>query len=171
MNKSERFYSSFFIAMAEDWQKSKWRGRIVRYAPLVLWIGVIMFLSTSQASMSNTSRFIRPLLAFLFPNAPEETLNVYHAYIRKAAHFTEYAILAFWASRAFVCSSQEFLRRFWFAFAFVLVLLVASTDETNQRFLISRTGSIYDVLLDACGGLAMILFFYLAMKYRRSERF
>ena len=152
-------------------QKTDWRGRIIRYAPLILWIGLIMFLSTGQASMSNTSRFIRPLLEFLFPNAPEEILIVYHGYVRKLAHVTVYAILAFWAARAFFSSSQNLLRRLWFAFAFVLVLLVASVDETNQSFLDSRTGSIYDVLLDVCGGLAMITVFYLVIKHRKHGRF
>ena len=129
----------------------------MRYAPLVLWIGVIMFLSSGQASMSNTSRFIRPLLEFLFPNAPEEILTVYHGYVRKLAHLTVYAILAFWAARAFFSSTKNLLRRFWFWLALVLVCLVASIDETNQSFLDSRTGSVSDVLLDAAGGLLMII--------------
>ncbi len=158
MSKAICFGSSFFvILMTSDLQKPIWRGRIIRYAPLVLWIGVILFLSTSQASMSNTSRFIRPLLEFLFPNAAEETLIIYHGYIRKLAHLTEYAILAFWAFWAFSNSNLKKLRRFWFVFAFLLVLLIASIDETNQSYLASRTGSIYDVLLDAAGGLIMIL--------------
>lgn len=150
-----------------DLQKSKRRERILRYAPLVLWIGFVLFLSTGQASMSNTSRFVRPLLEFIFPNAPEETLLVYHGYIRKLAHVTEYAILAFWACRAFSSSSQKLLRRFWFIFSFVLVLLVASIDETNQSYIASRTGSIYDVLLDSSGGLAMITIFYFVMNRQR----
>ncbi|MDQ3043284.1 MAG: VanZ family protein [Acidobacteriota bacterium] len=152
-------------------QKADWRGRIFRYAPLVLWIGLILFFSTEQASMSNTSRFIRPILEFLFPNAPEEVLIVYHGYIRKLAHFTVYAILAFWTARAFVNSSRKFLRQFWFVCAFVVVLLVASIDETNQSFLASRTGSIYDVLLDVGGGLAMIAVFYLTVKHRKRGKF
>ncbi len=152
--------------MADDLQKPKWRGRIIRYAPLVLWIGVIIFLSSGQASMSNTSRFVRPLLEFLFPDASEEILIVYHGYIRKLAHVGEYAILAFWAARAFINSNQNFLRRLWFVGSFVIVLVVASIDETNQSFLASRTGSIYDVLIDVSGGLIMILVFYSWTKYQ-----
>lgn len=120
--------------------------------------------------MPQTSRFIRPLLEFLFPASSEETLIVYHAYIRKLAHLTEYAILAFWASRAFSHSSIDFLRKFWFVFSFLLVVIVASIDETNQSFLASRTGSVYDVLLDVCGGLAMILIFYSLKSYKRPAR-
>lgn len=148
---------------------NRWRGRIIRYAPLILWIGVIMFLSSGQASMSNTSRFVRPLLEFLFPAAPEEVLILYHGYIRKLAHVTEYAILAFWAARAFVSSNQKFLHRFWFVFAFVLIFAVASIDETNQSFINSRTGSIYDVLIDVSGGTWMILIFYSWTRYRKPK--
>lgn len=107
--------------------------------------------------MSNTSRFIRPLLEFLFPNSSEEVLVVYHGYIRKLAHLTEYAILAFWASRAFRRSSAELLQKFWFIISLALVFLVASIDEYNQSFNALRTGSIYDVLIDFSGGLMMII--------------
>jgi VanZ family protein len=137
------------------------RRRIFRYAPLVLWIGVIFFASTILGSMSNTSRFIRPLLVFLFPTAPEETLVIYHAYIRKFAHFAEYAILAFFAARAFSTSSVKLLQKFWFVFVFVLVLFVATIDEANQSFNPARTGSIYDILLDAAGGLTMLILYYI----------
>ncbi|HXG86593.1 MAG TPA: VanZ family protein [Pyrinomonadaceae bacterium] len=134
-----------------------WRERVLRYAPLIIWIGVILFASTGSASMSETSRFIRPLLHFLFPDSPEETLIIYHGFIRKFAHFAEYAVLSFWAARAFWSSSIQTLRKFWFAFAFLAVLFVASIDEFNQSFNAARTGSIYDVTLDCAGGLTMIL--------------
>ena len=157
MSKAIRFCSSFSPLMTNELQKSNGRGRIIRYAPLILWISVILFLSTSQASMSNTSRFIRPLLEFLFPGASEETLILYHGFIRKLAHLTEYAGLAFWAFWAFSNSNLKNLRRLWFVFAFLLVLLIALIDETNQSRLTSRTGSIYDVLLDVLGGLIMLI--------------
>ncbi len=150
----------FIVVMTDNLQKSKWRGRIIRYAPLLLWIGVILFASTTNASMSNTSRFIRPLLIFFFPSAPEETLIIYHGYIRKFAHFAEYAALAFFASRAFWSSSSEIVRKYWFVFALGLAALIASIDEYNQSFNPARTGSIYDFLLDVSGGIFMLLIFH-----------
>ena len=110
-----------------SFKKSNWRGQIIRYAPLFLWIGVIFYLSSSQGAMSNTSRFIRPLLEWFFPLAPEETLQIYHGYIRKFAHFAEYAALAFLAARAFRSSSIELVRKYWFVFA--LSLVSASVKE------------------------------------------
>lgn len=153
--------------MTNNLRKSNWRERLFRYAPLILWIVVVLYASTTQGAMQNTSRFIRPLLQFLFPNSPEETLIVYHAYIRKLAHLTEYAILAFWASRAVSKSSLDSLRRFWFVFALALVFSVASIDEYNQSFNSLRTGSIYDVLLDVAGGTSMVL---LLAVYRRISK-
>ncbi len=137
----------------------KWRERIIRYAPLFLWTALVLFLSTGQGAMSNTSRFIRPLLEFLFPNSPEEILQTYHNYVRKAAHATEYAGLAFFAARAFSSSSVNILRRFWFVFSISLVVLTALTDEYNQSFNSARTGSIYDVWLDVAGGSFMLIVF------------
>lgn len=146
--------------MADKLQKSEWRERIIRYAPLLLWIAVILFASTTTGSMSNTSRFIRPLLIFLFPGAPEETLIIYHGYIRKLAHFTEYAALAFFALRAFWNSSNEVIRAYRTIFAFCLVAFVAAIDEYNQSFNPARTGSIYDFFLDLSGGIVMLLVFH-----------
>ena len=147
--------------MVDTVLQKKWRGRILRYAPLVLWIGVILFASTSLGAMSNTSRIIRPLLHFLFPDTPEEILVIYHGYIRKLAHLTEYSILAFFASRAFWSSTKIILQRYWYAFSFLTVVFVASIDEYNQSFDMLRTGTVYDVLLDALGGIVMIIIFFL----------
>ncbi len=147
--------------MVKSILSNKGRERFFRYAPLFLWIGVILFLSSGQASMSQTSRFVRPLLEFLFPNTAEEMLVIYHGYIRKLAHFAEYAVLGFWASRAFINSNKCFLRRYWYILAFLVVIFIATTDEFNQSLNPARTGSLYDVLLDCSGGITLIFVYYL----------
>ena len=148
--------------MEETIESSIWRGRILRYAPLVLWIGVILFLSSNQGSMAETSRFIRPIIEFFFPSAAPDTFLIVHALIRKAAHFVEYAILAVFAARAFCGSPTGPLSRYWHAFSILLVLIVAAIDEINQSIIISRTGSGWDVLLDLSGGLAAVCILWIA---------
>ncbi len=106
--------------------------------------------------MSETSRFIRPLLEFLFPQAPEQTLGIYHGYIRKFAHLAEYSMLALLASRAFWGSGIPGLRKYWHVWALAIVFGVAAMDELNQSFDPSRTGSIYDVFLDCVGGVLAV---------------
>ena len=152
-------------------ENSIWRGRFFRYAPFMLWIGVIFYLSSGNASMSNTSRFIRPLLEFLFPNTPEETLIVYHSYIRKLAHPTVYAILAFFAARAFSGSLNKILQKRWFVVSLLTVFIVASLDELNQSFIASRTGNFRDILLDTAGGLVMLTVIYFYKKRKSRSEF
>lgn len=144
---------------------SSWRGRIFRYAPLLLWIGVIFFLSSNLGAASNTSRIIRPLLIWLFPDITEPSLAAAHFWVRKTAHFTAYGVLGFLAVRAFRRSSRALLRDWRFVFALLLVSLVAITDEINQSFLASRTGAAQDVLLDISGGLTVILIIYLMERF------
>jgi VanZ family protein len=129
-----------------------WRERISAYAPLLFWIGVIFYLSSSSGSFSETSRFIGPLLAFLFPDAAPETLTQYHGYIRKFAHIAVYLVLGFLALRTFGWRiSRRFLKAA--ALSLALVLVIAALDEINQSFNTARTGTPGDVLLDAFGGL------------------
>lgn len=147
--------------MASRFDNNIWCGRVFRYAPIFIWIGVIFFASTTNGSMSETSRFVRPFLEFVFPGTPESTLKIYHAYIRKFAHLFEYAVLALFASRAFLSSGKQILRKYWYLFTFALILLIAAIDETNQSFNPMRTASFYDVLIDCSGGILMILFVFL----------
>jgi VanZ family protein len=134
-----------------------WTAALWRWAPLVLWLGVIFYLSSPEGAFTNTSRIIGPILQFLFPDMSEAARMVIHGYVRKAAHFTEYAVLAFLAARACVMSASLFLWRFRYLVPLMLVAIVSAADETNQSFLASRTASVYDVLIDIAGGAVMTL--------------
>jgi VanZ family protein len=104
--------------------------------------------------MDETSRFIRPLLEFLFPAASSETLSFVHGLIRKLAHFVEYAVLALLAFRAFRTLTEA---RFQAAlFAFFLAAAIALLDEFQQSFNPQRTSSHVDVLIDLAGAAAAI---------------
>ncbi len=132
--------------------------RISRYLPLVLWMILISFASTDGFSAMNTSRVIGPVLLWLFPGTTPETLAAVHFAIRKLAHFSEYAVLALLSARAFSTSSHVFLQRHWFMAALLLVVVYALLDEYHQSFIPSRTGSVYDSLIDSTGGLVALLF-------------
>lgn len=149
-----------------DINKSPWRGHTVRYAPLVLWVGVIFFLSSDQGSAAETSRIIRPIIEFFFPTASPDTFLIVHSIIRKTAHFTEYGMLAIFAARAFSASSVQLLKNHWVVIALVLILSIATFDEINQSFESSRTASIWDVLLDFTGGFSMTCLFWIFRKPR-----
>lgn len=132
------------------------RNRLWRYGPLVLWIAVIFIASGAELSAANTSRIVRPLLLWLFPNISEHGLTYAHFLIRKSGHFIEYAVLALLAWRAAIGSSKGWLRHHGFAAALFLGILVSIVDEYRQSLLPSRTGSIYDGAIDIAGILAAL---------------
>ena len=141
-----------------------------RYVPVVAWACFVLFASSSSFSASNTSRIIRPLLLWLFPDTSEESLAYVHFLVRKAAHFSEYALLALLAARAFRTSHKRRLKELWWLAAFALVACVALVDEYHQSFLPSRTGTIYDSLLDMTGGAAALACAALWLSLRRRGR-
>ena len=144
--------------MAENKEAvSQRRGRFFAYAPLFLWAVVILVLGSGPGSSAQTSRIIKPIIEFFFPGAAPDTFLLVHAFIRKSAHFIEYAVLGLLAVRAFRRSASPTLRRHWAGFAFLTVVMIAGIDEFNQSFNISRTGSGWDVLLDLAGAVSAIL--------------
>jgi VanZ family protein len=144
--------------------------RWARYGPLAFWLGFIWFASTASFSAGNTSRFLRPLLTWLFPKFGEAELDSLHSLVRKAAHFLEYAVLAFLARRAFVTSTHAFIQRHWFELALLLVVLNSLLDELHQSYVPSRTGSIYDSAIDIIGGLTALLVYKVFEKRSGRER-
>src|SRR5260370_789557 len=135
---------------------NSWQSRFWRYVPLALWMAVIFFASTSEFSTSNTALLIQPMLRWLFPQMSDERTVLLHFLVRKAGHFTEYAILGLLAARAFSASSHTALRLSWFLAALILVSVYALSDEYHQSFVPSRTSSIYDSFIDIAGGLAAL---------------
>jgi VanZ family protein len=140
------------------------RDILYAYGPLILWVAVILFLGSGAGSTAQTSRFIKPLIEFFFPGAAPDTFLIVHGFIRKAAHFIEYGVLAILSARAFSSSSSRTLSRHWPGFSMLVVLLVAGVDEFNQSFNTSRTGSGWDIALDAAGAIFALVVFWLVRK-------
>ncbi len=141
--------------------------RLWRYGPLVLWAALIFIGSTDLLSASNTGGLLGRMVLWLFPHAGEATLRTLHFVLRKAGHFTVYAILALLAARAFRTSSREILRSRWFWVSLLLVVAYSLSDEFHQSHVPSRTGSIYDSMIDSAGGLTALAF--LAVRKRKQS--
>jgi VanZ family protein len=144
-----------------------WRSHAWRYGPVLLWMVFIFFASTNQFSASNTSRIIRPLLLWLFPEMSEERLLFTHFLVRKGAHLSEYAVFGLLTARAFISSPRVRLRRRWFLYSLMLISLYAFGDEFHQLFVSSRTGSIYDSFIDITGGTLALLLLALWRKVKK----
>jgi VanZ family protein len=129
------------------------RKRIAAWAAVALWTGLILLLSTDSFSAEQSSRFIEPLLSYLFPGLAASERAAVHWLIRKSAHAFEYGALALLTWRALrVRPPGQELRSALLAMAFVAS--VACLDELGQSTRAARTGSVNDVLLDTAGGAA-----------------
>ena len=133
-------------------------NRIFRYGPLVVWALLIFIGSSDLLAASHTGAFLTRPLHWLLPHASEATLAIIHFILRKLGHFTEYAILALFAARAFRSSQKQIFRSRWFWISLLLVIVYSLTDEYHQSFVPSRTASIYDSLIDSFGGLVALTF-------------
>ena len=136
------------------------------WTAVALCIAVIGSFSTNSFASDETSQFFRPLLRWLWPDLHWRTMHTINLWVRKAAHFAEYAVLAILACRAILISFATSLGRIA-ALALLLVLFVATADETHQAFTPSRGGSPWDVALDLSGGLAAIFLFLTVRRVSR----
>ena len=123
---------------------------------MVAWIATVQIFASGSFAASETSRFIGPLLRWLFPAADPASVEGAHFAIRKAAHFVEYAILALLALRAFRLSFERPLAQLGAA-SLALVLAVAVVDEWRQAVSADRTGALSDVALDFSGAASALV--------------
>ncbi|HET7536410.1 MAG TPA: VanZ family protein [Candidatus Didemnitutus sp.] len=129
------------------------------WLPVLLWMGVIFAMSTGLGSMEHTSLIVEPLLRWLNPHITAEGLAQAHFLVRKCAHFTEYALLAFLTQRAVARSlypegGGNLLKVA--GVTLVLIMAYAATDEFHQLFVEGRGPSLHDVMIDTLGGFTAL---------------
>jgi VanZ family protein len=149
-------------------RRQRWRNRtaISAWLAVIACITLVLWAGSESFSAASTSRFLRPMLLFFFPDLSPRELWRAQVWIRKAAHAVEYAALALLAFRALRLSLDTILARLA-AGALLLVLVVATVDEFRQGFLSLRTGAPSDVVLDCSGALLAV---GIAVAYRRRKQ-
>lgn len=133
----------------------------------ILWLIVIAIESSAWLSAHNTSRILYPLLHYLF-GLDYARFEHWHFFIRKGGHVFGYGLLSILLFRAWretlpAAGSPKWTLR-WANIAVLGTALVASLDEWHQSFLPSRTGSVHDVILDTCAGIAAQILTFLWLK-------
>jgi len=124
--------------------------RLSRFAPPILWMGVIAVLSGGLFGTDETGSWLLPILARWLPGAEPTVLHALHAGLRKLAHLTEYGILAALWLRALAARPRAEL---W---AVALAALYAVVDEARQGLASNRTPAVTDVLIDVGGALLAV---------------
>jgi VanZ family protein len=141
--------------------------------PLIVWMGVIFVMSTgaggSETSVILISRTLRILTPGLLATLTPYQMDWINYGVRKLGHFTEYAVLALLAVRAFQYGQAEASLRA-FGLAFALCAFYAVTDEIHQAFVPVRSSSSTDILIDVAGAALCLLGTYLWFGLKSLER-
>jgi VanZ family protein len=133
-------------------------------------MAIIFAGSTDLMSAEHTSRIIVSLVRWFFPTISPLTLVRLEFFLRKAAHVSEYAVLAVLLYRAFVHTMFQSRRVLSAGLVLLSCAAYAASDEFHQSFVPSRTASLRDVMIDVCGAtLAMVLYWLLATRDRKSR--
>ncbi len=132
------------------------RKLIYYWLPVVVWAAIIIQATGRRFDAPHTSGWLATLLSDAGVHASPATLGLINAVLRKAGHLTAYGIMALVSFRAVREGRSGFTLR-WALIAIAITVCVASTDEFLQSFTPTRGSSVWDVLLDTCGGTIAML--------------
>ena len=144
---------------------------------VLLWMGIIFWFSAQPADQSERmSLSVGHVAGLLFVDGyedwPQERQEAFEEEIdhgvRKAAHFTEYAILGLLLTAMYRAYGHEGKRLFLLAAG--TGSLYAATDEFHQLFVQGRGCQITDWMIDTCGvitGAAAVCLFHLIIENRK----
>jgi VanZ family protein len=147
---------------------------MMAWLPVVFGITVICGESTTAMSGANTERWLLSILHALWGQTGGSSVDAANLLLRKVGHFFGYGTLGFLFRRAWYIS----LRQSWegprsrlpfsaSALAVFCTFCVASLDEIHQRFLLGRTSSFYDVMLDTAGAIVFLRVMTVVVARRR----
>jgi len=135
------------------------RAFIKFWLPVLFWMAVIFTASADAHSYEHSSRFVEPILHWLFPKMSQLNIEKIHHVLRKCGHFSEYAVLALLVWRALHVTTNHLPTWSWpkVGGTLLLVFIFAASDEFHQRFVPTRTPQVSDVFIDTTGGAVALL--------------
>ena len=126
---------------------------VAAWAPVVLWIGIITWLSSDRFSDEQTATWLTRVPFLTALGLSPAVIDVANLILRKSAHFVEYALLAWLARRAFARSDAA--RGAWAhtLAALALAVVCAALDEGHQATSLTRSGTLKDIAINAGGAV------------------
>jgi VanZ family protein len=120
-----------------------------------VWIAIILAASTGLFSSSGTGGVIEGLFALVGIDLSPVVAAMLNFIARKSAHVIAYGTLGWLALRAMAGGRGGWVWR-WAWMALAIAVVVASIDEFHQSTVPTRTGSVWDVVLDVAAATLVI---------------
>ncbi len=155
---------------------------LVHYIFIVLTIltALLIFLLSSEnaeKSSETSGRVVRLILSILVKDysslnetEKEELVGRYSYFIRKLAHFSEYALFGFFLFAAMMTQRKSPSYRKCIPLSLLFSFLYAVSDELHQNFSSGRFPSFCDVLLDTSGAFSGIMLAFLLLCLCRKRK-
>ena len=125
--------------------------KIIAWVLLILWMLLIFFMSHQPGEVSSSqSELVLKIFRLIGIELNDYFGELATFFIRKLAHFSEYAILYLLAYNVSINYIKERKSRI---FLIGFVFLYACTDEIHQYFIPGRNMAFKDVLIDTSGGI------------------
>ena len=140
------------------------------WLPVLVGTTLIAISSSPLFSGQETSGPFRWIYEHIFGRVGNDKWGHIHFFIRKSLHFLGYGAFGLLWLRGWWLTLP---RSSFMQDASLAVLgagLIASADELHQRFLPSRTGSPWDVLLDCSGAIIVQLLIYAWLRIFRPKK-
>ena len=147
-----------------------------RWLPVLVWGGMILYVSTGVGSGLHTEKMLRAIFAWFHPGSfrPETPLNEVNFFARKSAHVIQFVIYALLMWRGLrLPPALDISPRRSAAWVLGSATVLALASEGIQIFTPLRTPLFSDVLLDVSGavlGLLLTLMLHGIHGWRRSSR-
>lgn len=144
---------------------------ILRWIPVLLWMGLIFYLSAQPAGPSSelSSTVMDWMLQFVEGRLMVDE-SVFHVLIRKAAHMGAYFVLAV---LTMIALRTPRIVSVWrqAGVSLIICVLYATSDEVHQLFVPGRSGEVRDVMIDTVGAVLGIgVYMICRVSFQRLQR-
>lgn len=126
--------------------------RVICFILIIIWAILVFKMSNQQGGES--SGLSRRVTAIFFKS--EELIEIIEPYVRKIAHFVEYAIGGILFISLFL--TYEWSDKKQMLISTLLGIWYAIIDEIHQLLVPERSGSIKDVIIDSLGICTGVIF-------------
>jgi lipopolysaccharide/colanic/teichoic acid biosynthesis glycosyltransferase len=129
---------------------------IIYWLPPIVWAALFFPLGNHYLSQPWLYRLVMSGLRLFFPAVKLPTIELVYILIRKSLHFIEYAVLCLLLYRAMRQGRKIRWKISWAAWAGVISVAYGLLDESLQRLVPGRNGSLIDWAVDTAGVMAML---------------
>jgi VanZ family protein len=131
------------------------------WVPVILWAGVIFYMSTRTFGSSFSNHILSEILGFLHLEVSHHTFYLLATGFRKMGHFGEYSVFAIFLYHAVGDGHRSAWNPRKALACILLAGLYSLTDEFHQRFVPGRGPSIVDCGFDTLGAMLGMVIVYI----------